>query len=179
MSRAACAGALGYDRYACFGNRARFRVFGSEPLHAPVPGAGRHHSEQLPMVDALGQVRMANRSPVRARLESERRAFRRVARIFQRREKIFLALACEFFLRCPEVCNARRDFFTLSSDFLLLFGHAHPFLSRVPRSLVVAIGARIGARRCRIVVANRVGASQVHSAWPCYIRRGQTFGYSP
>src|ERR1700720_4294014 len=54
MSRAACAGALGYDRYASFGNRARFRVFGSEPLHAPVPGAGRHHSEQLPMVDALG-----------------------------------------------------------------------------------------------------------------------------
>ena len=54
-------------------------------------------------------------------------AFRRVARIFQRREKIFLALACEFFLRCPEVCNARGDFFTLSSDSLLLFGHGHPF----------------------------------------------------
>ncbi len=50
------------------------------------------------MVDALGQVRMTNRSPVRARLESERRAFRRVASILQRREKIFLALACEFFL---------------------------------------------------------------------------------
>ncbi len=131
------------------------------------------------MVDALGQVRMTNRSPVRARLESERRAFRRVACIPPRREKIFLALACELFLRCPEVCDARCDFVPLLGDSLLLLGHAHPLLSRVPHSLVVAIGARIGARRCRIVVANRVGASQVHSAWPCYIRRGQTFGYSP
>ena len=64
MSRAACAGTPGYDRSASLGNRARFRVFGSEPLHAPLPGAGRRHSERLPMVDALGQVLMAIRSPV-------------------------------------------------------------------------------------------------------------------
>jgi hypothetical protein len=104
-----------------------------------------------------------NRSPVRALFESEGRAFRRVAGIFQRADKIFLTLALKFFLRCPEVCNARCDFLPLSSDCLLSFGHAHPFLIRVSRLLVVAIGARIGARRCRIVVANRVLPSQVHS----------------
>src|SRR5439155_1574430 len=71
-------------------------------------------------------------------------AFRRVARIFQRREKIFLALACEFFLRCPEVCNALCDFFTLSSDSLLLFGHAHPFLSRVHAHWWSRLGRELG-----------------------------------
>ena len=100
-----------------------------------------------------------------------------MASIVQRGDKKFLALAFEFFLRCLEVCNPCCDFFPLPGDPLLLFGHAHPFLSRISRSLVVAIGARIGARRCGIVVANRVLASQVHSGWPCYNRRGQTFGY--
>jgi hypothetical protein len=50
-----------------------------------------------------------------------------VAGIFQRGDKIFLALAFEFLLRCPEVCDARCDLFALSSDSFVLFGHAIPF----------------------------------------------------
>jgi hypothetical protein len=107
----------------------------------------------------------------------QRGAFRGVARIVQRGGKKFLALACEFFLRCPEVCNPCCDFLPLPGGPLRLFGHNSPFLSRVSRALVAAIGARIGVRRCGIVVANRVPALQVHSGRPCYNRHGQTFGY--
>lgn len=51
----------------------------------------------------------------------------RVARIFQRRDEIFLALASEFFLRGFEVRDAARDFFPLGSGAILLFGHTHLF----------------------------------------------------
>jgi hypothetical protein len=74
--------------------------------------------------------------------------------------KKLLALACEFFLRCLEARNPCCDFFPLPGDPLRLFGHAHPLLSRVSGALVAAIGARIGARRCGIVIANRVPASR-------------------
>jgi hypothetical protein len=60
-----------------------------------------------------------------------------VARIVQRRDKIFLAFAFEFFLRGPEVCNARCDFLTLLREAVVLFGHAHPF-----ESCPVPIGVR-------------------------------------
>ena len=76
-------------------------------------------------------------------------AFRGVARIVERSGKKFLALACEFFLRCPEVCNPCCDFLPLPGGPLLLFGHNSPCLSRVSRALVAAIGARIGARALR------------------------------
>ena len=50
-----------------------------------------------------------------------------MARIFQRRDKIFLALAFEFFLGGFEVCHAGGDLFTLLCEPVLQFGHAHPF----------------------------------------------------
>ena len=75
-----------------------------------------------------------------------------VPRVLQRRDKIFLAFALEFFLRGPEVCNAHCDFLAFPRQSILLFGHAHPFLSRVPSPLASAIGARIGTRRCKIVM---------------------------
>ena len=65
----------------------------------------------------------------------------RMPRIIQRGDAIFFALALEFFLRGFEICDARRDFFPLPSEAILRFGHAHPYLSRVPRSLASAIGA--------------------------------------
>ena len=83
-----------------------------------------------------------------------------MASIVQRGDKKLLALTFEFFLRCLEARNPCGDFFPLAGDPLRLFGHAHPFLRRVSRALVAAIGARIGARRCGIVVANRVPASR-------------------
>ena len=55
-----------------------------------------------------------------------------MARIFQRRHKIFLALAPEFFLRCFEVRDARCDFFPFQSGPVLLFGHAHSRLILCP-----------------------------------------------
>jgi hypothetical protein len=56
----------------------------------------------------------------------------RVARIFQRGDKIFLTLAFEFFLRGFEICDARDDFFPLQSGVVWLFGHAHPFGDSCP-----------------------------------------------
>ena len=63
-----------------------------------------------------------------------------MAGIFERRNKIFLTLAFEFFLGRFEVCNTRCDFFPLLSGAVLLFGHAHPFDSRLT-FMVAAIGA--------------------------------------
>ena len=56
-----------------------------------------------------------------------RRALRCSAGVFQRSDKIFRALALEFFLGGFEVCNAACDFFALASEVVLQFGHAHPF----------------------------------------------------
>jgi hypothetical protein len=57
-----------------------------------------------------------------------RRALRCSAGVFQRGDKIFRALALEFFLGGFEVCNAACDFFPLASEVVLRFGHAHiPF----------------------------------------------------
>jgi hypothetical protein len=81
------------------------------------------------------------------------RVFSRVTRVFQRRDKIFRARAFELFLRRLEVCDAGDDFFPLQSRVVQLFGHAHPFLILVPLPLADAIGARIGRRRCKIVIA--------------------------
>jgi hypothetical protein len=55
-----------------------------------------------------------------------------VARVFQRRDEIFRALALEFFLSGFEVGHARGDFFALSRKAVLLFGHAHPFFDSCP-----------------------------------------------
>ena len=65
----------------------------------------------------------------------------RMPRIIQCGDAIFFALALEFFLGGFEVCNPACDFFPLASKIVLRFGHAHPYLSRVPCSLASAIGA--------------------------------------
>jgi hypothetical protein len=73
----------------------------------------------------------------------ERRASGRVvrifaaARVFQRLEKIFLALAFEFFLGRLETSHARGDLLAFPSAAVLLFGHAHPF-----ESCVISIDVR-------------------------------------
>src|ERR1700731_4959921 len=62
-------------------------------------------------------------------------------RAFQRRRKIFRALALEFFLRGLEEGDAGSDFFPLRSG-VVSCGHAHPlFLIVVPQPLVAAIRA--------------------------------------
>ena len=73
----------------------------------------------------------------------------RVTCVVQCGEKILLAFALEFFLRGLEARDARSDFFPLfphRGGGVALFGHAHPFLIRVPSSLTAGIGARIGTR---------------------------------
>lgn len=84
-------------------------------------------------------------------LPGTRRALRVAAGIFQGGDKIFLTLAFEFFLGGFEARDARRDFFPLQSEPVLLFGHSNPFES-CPASIVFAIGARIGTRRYMIVI---------------------------
>ena len=63
------------------------------------------------------------------RLNSNRAGFAlgSVAGIFQRRRKIFLALAFEFFLGRLEARDARGDFLSLAREAFFLFGHRHPF----------------------------------------------------
>ena len=56
-----------------------------------------------------------------------RRTLRCSAGVFQRGDKVFRALALEFFLGSFEVCNAACDFFPLAREVVLRFGHAHPF----------------------------------------------------
>ena len=73
-----------------------------------------------------------------------------MARVIQRRDEIFLALALELFLSGFEGCDPCCNFFPLPSGVVLLF-HAHPFDS-CPRALVAAIGARIRTPRRRIVI---------------------------
>jgi hypothetical protein len=60
-------------------------------------------------------------------LTTRRQALRSGAGIFQCGDKIFLALALEFFLRGFEAGDACCDFFPLLSGVVRLFGHAHPF----------------------------------------------------
>ena len=56
------------------------------------------------------------------------RAFRRVARIFQRGDKIFLALAFEFLLRRPEACDPCGDFIAFAREIFFLSWCRHPVL---------------------------------------------------
>jgi hypothetical protein len=65
-------------------------------------------------------------------------ALKSAAGIFQRREKIFLALALEFFLGGLEVGDARGDFFAFLREAVLQFGHAHPFFDSCPASIGVS-----------------------------------------
>jgi hypothetical protein len=58
------------------------------------------------------------------------------SRIRQRGDEIFVALAFEFFLGGFEGGDPHCDFFPLAREAIFPFGHAHPFLIRVPRSLV-------------------------------------------
>lgn len=46
--------------------------------------------------------------------------------ISQRRDKIFLAFALEFFLRCFESRDARSNFFPLACGVIQSVGHARP-----------------------------------------------------
>src|SRR5487761_2248132 len=75
-----------------------------------------------------------------------------VARVVERGGKIFLALAPESFLGGFEICHARGDLFALARTAVLLLSHAHPLSNRVPCAFAWQIGARIGIRRCRIVI---------------------------
>jgi hypothetical protein len=58
------------------------------------------------------------------------------SRIGKRGDEIFVALAFEFFLGGFEGGNPHCDFFPLAREAVFTFGHAHPFLIRVPPSLV-------------------------------------------
>jgi len=107
-------------------------------------------------------------SPRNDALGPERRALGAVAGIFplgilQCGDEIFGALALEFFLRRFEICDARGNFFSLQSEAVRMFGHAHPF-DFVPVLFADAIGARIGIRRCRIVIVDKAGRVLVAQA---------------
>jgi hypothetical protein len=58
------------------------------------------------------------------------------SRIGERGDEIFIALAFEFFLGGFESGDPHCDFFPLAREPIFTFGHAHPFLIRVPPSLV-------------------------------------------
>jgi hypothetical protein len=64
-----------------------------------------------------------------ARSGPERRSLEWVGAfgVLQCGHEIFLALACELFLRGFEARDAACDFFPLQSGDVLLFGHAIPF----------------------------------------------------
>jgi hypothetical protein len=85
--------------------------------------------------------------------ELERQAPRSAAGVLQRGYKVFFALALESILGGSEVCDARRDFFPLAREPVLLVGHTIPLI-RVSRSMVIRIGARMRRLRRRIVVAH-------------------------
>lgn len=72
-------------------------------------------------------------APVGFGLRPERRTFERaarpfaVARVFERGDEIFIALASEFFLGGFEACHARCDLVALARQPVVLFTHIHPF----------------------------------------------------
>jgi hypothetical protein len=87
-------------------------------------GTAQCASPAMPSYDR--RLAMADSRPERRASEGVARTFA-VARVFQSREEIFLALAFEFFLSRFEDCHARSNFFALPSAAVLLFSHAHPF----------------------------------------------------
>jgi hypothetical protein len=117
-------------------------------------------------------------------LRLKRRSPRYLARIFQEPgisqclHKEFIAFAFESFLGGFEVCDAGCDFFPLQSGVIRRFGHAHPFLIRVPLLFVGAIGARIGSERRSIVIAracSKFAVDKIHRGGkqrrrPCALR---------
>jgi hypothetical protein len=76
------------------------------------------------------------------------------ARVFERADEVFVSLTSEFFLSGLESCHTRRNLGALPREPIVLFAHAHPLLSRVPTLLASEIGARIGIRRCKIVIVD-------------------------
>jgi hypothetical protein len=88
---------------------------------------------------AASKIRQRNwRVPLRAEHANqalsrpERFAVGSVAGVFKRRHAIFLAFPFESFLGRSEVCDACRDFFSRTSEPVVLVGHCPSFLSRVP-----------------------------------------------
>ena len=67
---------------------------------------------------------------------------------------IFLSVAFEFFLCGLEAFDARGDFVARLREALFVFiGHCPSCLRILSRHIAVTIGARIGKRRCRIMVS--------------------------
>jgi hypothetical protein len=89
----------------------------------------------IPIIIDIGGYGSRRSPGRRVRSTPEPRPFRS-SRVGERGDEIFVALAFEFFLGGFEGGDPHCDFFPLAREAIFPFGHAHPFLSRVPRSLV-------------------------------------------
>jgi len=113
---------------------------------------GKNKSPDVSPGFFLGRRDVCRRSfALRPKWRAAARAFV-AAGVFERADEILVTLASEFFLSGFENCHARGNLLALSREPIVLFAHAHPLLSRVPTSLASEIEARIGIRRCKIVM---------------------------